>query len=97
MPASVRTGPSTGGIGSGTLNGSGSFALLCSSVPVEPSPEHPDAPKERASIAPPARLSLKNSLREISICRSSFLSQAGPRLPGDEETCKQDQESVHRV
>src|SRR5918993_2129387 len=97
MPASVRTGWITGGIGSGTLKGSGSFALLGKSVPVEPSPEQADAPKGRASATPPASPSFKNSRREISMRRSPLPSHGGPRPPDDEEARQQDQEPVHGV
>jgi hypothetical protein len=84
VPASVRTGSSTGGTGSGTLKGSGTFALLGNSVPVEPSPEpeHADAPK--ASVTPPAIPSLKNSPREI-FTKGSPLDHGSPRPPGGEE------------
>jgi hypothetical protein len=71
----VCVGSSNGGTGSGTLNGSGSFALLDNSVPVDPSPEreHEDAPKGTASASPPASPSLKNSLREMSTKDHRFL------------------------
>src|SRR5215212_11685560 len=97
MPASARSGSSIGGMGSGTSSGSGSFALLGNSVPVEPSPEHADAPKGRASATPPASPSFRNSRREISMRHSPLPSHDGPRPPGDEEARQQDQEPVHGV
>src|SRR5918997_4650056 len=101
MPASVRAGSSTGGIGSGILNGSGSFALLGNSVPVEPSPEpeHADALKGRASVTPPASPSPKNFLREIFTGGSPLpLSGHGsPRPPSGEKAQPEDQQRVHRV
>src|ERR671910_784980 len=97
MPASVRTGWITGGTGSGTLKGSGSFALLGNSFPVEPSPEHADAPKGRASATPPASPSFKNWRRDISTRRSPLPSHGSPGPPGDEEACQQDQKPVHGV
>jgi hypothetical protein len=73
--ASVRTGSSTGGIGSGTLNGSGSLAVLSSSVPAlscvllfpAVSPPHPEAPKGKKSTAVPAIPIFRKSLREMFI------------------------------
>jgi hypothetical protein len=95
----VRTGLSTGDTGSGTLKGSGNFALLGSSVPVEPSPEpeHADLPK--ASVTPPASPSLKNSPREI-FTKGSALPPSGhgpPCPPGSEKAQTEDQQRVHRV
>src|SRR5215203_6618743 len=97
MPASVRTGWSTGGTGNGTLKGPGSLALLGKRIPVEPSPEQADAPKGRASATPPASPSFKNSRREISMRRSPLPSHDGPRPPGDEVARQQDQKPVHGV
>ena len=59
-------------MGSGIVNGSGSLAALLSNAPALPSelllplnrPPHPEAPNGKNSPTPPARLSLKNSLRE---------------------------------
>ena len=68
---SERTGSRTGCTGKGTVNGSGSRAALLRSTPALPSElwlpavrPHPVAPKGKSSPAPPARPSLKNSLRE---------------------------------
>src|SRR5215211_7727615 len=99
MPALVRTGASTGGTSSGTVNGLGSFALLVNNVPVEPSPEHAYAPKGSASATPPASPSFRNSLRENSIRCSPLPSRghSGPRSPGDEEASQENQQPIHGV
>ena len=80
-------GASTGGTGSGTPNGSGSFVSLGNSVPVEPWSEHANAPKGRAAPTPATSPSLKNSPRDISTRRSPFpvRDHGGPPAPGQKK------------
>jgi cellulose synthase/poly-beta-1,6-N-acetylglucosamine synthase-like glycosyltransferase len=71
-PIRVRIGSNTGGIGSGTLNGSGSLAVLLSSVPALPCvllfpAVRPPHPKGKKSTAVPVIPSFRKSLREMFI------------------------------